>query len=96
MDLTQEQIKKLSKDLSKILINNEKLWKNINDVLKYIELLNEVNTTWIKPTISVVEKTNSLRKDIVINKHSKDTKELIKSSNAKVIGNQIAISNIMK
>ena len=95
MSVTQEQIEKLSKNLSKIYTNNTKLWDNINSILEYIELLNEVDTKWVTPTISVVEKFNTLRKDE--KRESKpDTKSLLECSNAKVIGNWIAISNIMK
>ena len=94
MSVTQEQIEKLSKNLSKIITDNEKLLENINDILEYVELLNEVNTDWITPTISVVEKNNILIKNIEI-KNTK-TKELLWCSKAKTINNQIAISNIMK
>jgi len=45
MSLTQEQIEKLSKNLSKIRIDNEKLGQDVNGILKYIDLLNEVDTT---------------------------------------------------
>jgi len=94
MSLTQEQIEKLSKNLSKIKLDNEKLGQDINGILKYIDLLNEVDTTWIKPTISVVEKENILRDDIEI--RTINPKDLLACSNQKVIANQIAVSNIMK
>ena len=95
MSITQEQIKKLSENLSKILNNNEKIWENINDILVYFELLNEVDTTWVIPTICVVKKENLLREDIeCIEKLN--TKELLECSNNKILGNQIVISNIMK
>jgi Asp-tRNA(Asn)/Glu-tRNA(Gln) amidotransferase C subunit len=45
MSLTQEQIEKLSKNLSKISVDNEKTASGINGILKYVELLNEVDTT---------------------------------------------------
>jgi Asp-tRNA(Asn)/Glu-tRNA(Gln) amidotransferase C subunit len=44
MTLTQEQIEKLSKNLSKIRLNSGNLTNNINDILKYMNLLNEVDT----------------------------------------------------
>ncbi len=94
MSLTQEQIEKLSKNLSKIKLDNEKLGQDINGILKYINLLNEVNTTWVKPTISVIDSENILREDIEI--RSIDPKDLLACSNQKVIANQIAVSNIMK
>jgi hypothetical protein len=45
MSLTQEQIKKLSKNLSKIDMEDPKLSNDINNILSYIDLLNEVDTT---------------------------------------------------
>ena len=63
MSLTQEQIKKLANNLSKLWNADEKLSSDINEILKYINLLWEVDTTWIKPTISVIKKDNILRKD---------------------------------
>lgn len=94
MSLTQEQIEKLSKNLSKIKLDNEKLGQDINGILQYIDLLNEVDTTWIKPTISVIDSENILREDIEI--RTLDPKDLLACSNQKVIANQIAVSNIMK
>ncbi len=94
MDLTQEQIEKLASSLSKIGLNNEKLWDDIKNIIKYIDLLNEVNTTWIKSTISVVEKYNELREDKLKDKKI-SRKDLLECSKQKVIQDQIAISNIM-
>lgn len=94
MSLTQEQIEKLSKNLSKIRIDNEKLGQDVNWILKYIDLLNEVDTTWVKPTTTVVEVENNLREDTEIREIT--PKELLACSGQKVIANQIAISNIMK
>lgn len=95
MSLTQEQIEKLSKNLSKISVDNEKIAEDINWILDYIDLLNEVDTKWVEQTISVVEKENKLRDDILEKKlPSRD--ELLACSNQKVIANQIAITNIMK
>jgi Asp-tRNA(Asn)/Glu-tRNA(Gln) amidotransferase C subunit len=45
MDLTQEQIKKLANNLSKLDLNDEKLGQDINGIIKYIDLLAEVDTT---------------------------------------------------
>lgn len=94
MSLTQEQIEKLSKNLSKIRIENEKLGQDINWILEYIDLLNQVDTTWVKPTVSVVEIENSFRKDNEI--RNIEPKDLLECSNQKIIANQIAVSNIMK
>jgi len=94
MSLTQEQIEKLSKNLSKIRIDNEKLAQDVNWILKYVDLLNEVDTTGVKCTTSVVESESILREDI--EKREVEPKDLLACSKQKVIANQIAISNIMK
>ncbi len=95
MSLTQEQIEKLSKNLSKISVDNEKIAWDVNWILNYIELLNEVDTTWVKATVSVIEKNATLREDEKKEKYN-SREELLACSNQKVIANQIAISNIMK
>jgi len=95
MSLTQEQIEKLSKNLSKISVDNKKIAWDVNGILKYIELLNEVDTTWVEVTISVINTENTLREDNLERK-TISREELLASSNQKVIANQIAITNIMK
>jgi glu-tRNAGln amidotransferase C subunit len=45
MSLTQEKIEKLSKNLSKIDLAEPKLVDDLNNILKYVDLLNEVDTT---------------------------------------------------
>lgn len=95
MDLTQEQIKNISENLSKIPYNNEKMWDKMNNILDYFNLLNEVDTNNIEATYSVITKTNILRDDIETKK-TITTKELLECSNQNIIWNQIAISNIMK
>lgn len=95
MTLTQEQIEKLSKNLSKISVDNEKIAWDVNGILKYIELLNEVDTTWIEATVSVIDTENNLREDIE-KKKTISREELLSCSNQKVIANQIAITSIMK
>lgn len=95
MSLTQEQIEKLSKNLSKINVNSWKIANDINGILDYIELLNEVDTTWVIPTVSVIETENILREDFETNKNISRA-DLLACSNQKIIADQIAISNIMK
>lgn len=95
MSLTQEQIEKLSKNLSKISVDNKKIAWDINWILDYIELLNEVDTTWVEPTVSVVNTKNNLRNDIETEK-TISREDLLACSNQKIVANQIAITNIMK
>ena len=95
MTLTQEQIKKISKDLSKIELEKWENWKDINNILKYFDLLNEVDTENIEPTYSVISKENNLREDKLEEKQI-SRKELLDCSEQQVIAEQIAVSNIMK
>ncbi len=93
MSLTQEQIKKLAENLSKITLNDTKITKDINSILEYIDLLNKLDTSWVEATVNVVSWENKLRKDSISKKI--ETKDLLACSNQKVISDQIAISNIM-
>ena len=94
MILTQEQIEKLSKRLSKVQINNPKIQENMNNILASMELLGEIDTTWVEPTVSVASKKNILREDREdSNKISREA--LLKCSNQKIIQHQIAVSSIM-
>ncbi|MFK7780422.1 MAG: Asp-tRNA(Asn)/Glu-tRNA(Gln) amidotransferase subunit GatC [Candidatus Gracilibacteria bacterium] len=95
MSVTQEQIEKLSKNLSKINVDSKKLTGDVNGILKYMELLNEVDTTGIKPTVSIIESENNLREDIEKPK-AISREELLQCSNQKIIADQIALTNIMK
>lgn len=96
MSITQEQIKKISKNLAKLAPKNEeKLASSINSILAYIELLNEVDTSNVIPTISVISKKhNSLKMDE--EKRNIEPVDLLKCSKQKIIANQIAVSDIMK
>jgi len=91
MSLTQEQIKKIAENLSKVPTNED---TNINKILNYFSLLEEVNTDNIEPTYSVITKESSLREDI--EKRDIKTKDLLACSNQKIIQDQITVINIMK
>ena len=95
MRLTQEQIKNISENLSKIPSNNPKIEQDLNNILKYFDLLKEVNTDNISPTYSVISKNNILRSDILEEKKI-TRKELLDCSNQQVVADQIAVANIMK
>lgn len=95
MSLTQDQIKKLLKNLSKLSVDNEEvITTKVNSIVWYMDLLNEVDTIWVEPTVSVSKKQNILREDIEIREFSR--KEMLNCSNQKIIWDQIAISSIMK
>lgn len=95
MSLTQEKIKQIAENLSKIPFTNPKIEQDLNNILQYFDLLNEVDTENIEPTYSVILKENTLRKDIEVEKKV-SRKELLDCSNQQVIADQIAIANIMK
>ena len=63
MTVTQEQIEKLSSSLSKIKTQGSKSQSGINSILKYIDILNQVDTTGVAPTVSSVQKESILRAD---------------------------------
>jgi aspartyl/glutamyl-tRNA(Asn/Gln) amidotransferase C subunit len=94
MSVTQEQIEKLSSALSKIKTDASKSESGINSILKYIDVLNHVDTTDVVPTISSIKKETVLREDIEV--QSNLASELLACSPQKIISNQIALSNIMK
>lgn len=96
MTITQEQIKKISTNLAKLSPKNEeKLAQNMASILEYIDLLNEVDTTWVIPTISVISKKENDFKDDETEREIEPI-ELLKCSKQKIIANQIAVSDIMK
>lgn len=95
MSITQENLQNIIKNLSKLKVaNEEKLLWNVNDILWYMDTLNEVDTTWVEATISVIDWKNKLRIDEEKNKEVK-VSELLACSPQKVIQNQITITNIM-
>ena len=95
MTLTQEQISKIAENLSKIPANNPNIEGDLNNILKYFDLLNEVNTENIIPTYSVILKENMLRED-KLEKKVISRKEILDCSKQQIVADQIAISNIMK
>lgn len=50
----------------------EKLGRQMKDILKYIEKLNEINTEGIEPTSHVIPLYNVFREDIVITPQERD------------------------
>jgi len=91
----QEQIKKIAEKLSKVPWTDPKIVNDLESILKYVDMLEEVDTTWVQPTISVVQVWTPLRQDIVTDK-SVAPSELLKCSPQKVVSDQIVLPNIMK
>ncbi len=93
MSITQEQMDNIIKNLSKLPNTNTKLEWDVKNIISYMEVLNEVDTTGIIPTVSVSDFPMNLRKDTEIRLSS--PQEILACSPQNIIGNQIALSNIM-
>ena len=95
MSLTQEQIKKLSINLSKLEEPKNDFVASSNDILGYMEMLNNVDTTDVASTISVSNIDNTLRADVETEK-TLTKKDILSHTNQKVVADHIAVSNIMQ
>lgn len=96
MSITQEEIQRIAKNLAKLEPKNEqKLVGSINSILEYVDLLNEIDTTGVSPTISVVSNKKNILKNDCEEKNIPPS-DLLSCSPQKVIANQIAVSDIMK
>lgn len=94
MTLTQEQIEKLSVNLSKLQAPESDFTESSNKILNYMEMLNNVDTTGVEPTISVSDIDNKLRADEETPK-TLSREQLLANTQQKVVADQIAVSNIM-
>ncbi len=66
-DLTRDDILKLAR-LARIHLSEAEITEfadEFNDILKYVEQLNQVDTTGLSPTSQVTGLTNVLRPDVV-------------------------------
>ena len=83
MGVTIEEVEKIAK-LAKLKFKEdeiEKFTKQMNDILEYMEQLNEINTDDIEPLYHVIEVGNVLRKDDV--KQSSPKEEILKNAPVK-------------
>ncbi|MDD3303019.1 MAG: aspartyl/glutamyl-tRNA amidotransferase subunit C [Candidatus Gracilibacteria bacterium] len=96
MSITQEQIIKITKNLAKLPKSGDKIEHDLNSIIGYIDVLNELDTTGITPTVSVTQNKpfSSFKNKKIIN--TSNPNELLKCSGNKIIAGQIAIGNIMK
>ena len=63
MALTKEEVLKIAK-LSKLSFEEKEIEKfqiELNDILKYIDMLNEVDTSEVKPLVYIKEAVNNFR-----------------------------------
>jgi aspartyl/glutamyl-tRNA(Asn/Gln) amidotransferase C subunit len=93
MSISQDELKKIAEKLSKIPGDNDKLLGNITDIISYMDLLSEVDTTDIIPTVSVVDDIALLREDTIDNPTG--AKNILASSHQKIVADQIVLPNIM-
>ena len=66
MSITQEQMKNIVLNLSKLPHVDSKIEWDVNNIINYMDILNEIDTTWVKPTVSISDYKNTLRKDTEI------------------------------
>ena len=63
MSLTKEEVLKIAK-LSKLSFEDKEIEKfqvELNDILKYIDMLNEVDTSKVQPLVYINEAVNNFR-----------------------------------
>ncbi len=80
MTIDLKTVKHISK-LSRISIEEEKakrLTNDLNSIFKFIEKLNELDTSKTEPLTSVAETTLKLRKDIIESKNIRE--DILKNS----------------
>ena len=80
MSINKDTIKKISK-LARISVTNEetdRLEKDLNSILKFVEQLKELNTDKIAPIASVYDQALTMNKDEVKKINEKD--EILKNA----------------
>lgn len=86
MALTREEVLKVAK-LAKLEFTNEEIEKyqqELNEILNYIDMLNELDTDEIKPLSQINDDVNNLREDEV--KPSLSVSEALKNAPETVDG----------
>ena len=84
-------------ELARIKVSDEEIevfTKQITDILDYMNILNEVDTTNIEPTSQVTGLTNILREDKEEDFEAKD--ELLKCSELPIKNDQIQVPKILE
>ena len=93
MSITQDEMENIIKNLSKLPDVDPKMFDDTAKIIDHMKILEEVDTTWVEPTISVSDFSAILRKDI--EKRDVKPNEVLECTNHKIIANQIAIPSIM-
>ncbi len=50
----------------------EKFSKQLGDILKYVEQMNEIDTTGVEPMSHAIPMVNVMREDVVVSENTKD------------------------
>ena len=80
MSINKDTIKKISK-LARISVTNEetdRLEKDLNSIIKFVEQLKELNTDKIAPTASVSDQSLTMNKDEI--KKINEKEEILKNA----------------
>ena len=80
MSINKDTIKKISK-LARISVTNEetdRLEKDLNSIIKFVEQLKELNTNKIAPIASVSDQTLTMNKDEI--KKINEKEEILKNA----------------
>lgn len=89
--LTADQVRHIA-TLARLHLNDaeaEKYTTELTSILKYIDLLSEVDTTGVGPTAQVTGQTNSLRPDIIRTEPIADPDALLATSALPIEDHQI-------
>lgn len=74
MKITSEEVKHVA-HLAKLNLSEEELVKmtgQLDNILSYVDKLDELDTTGIKPTTHVFSVSNAFREDVVVESLSQD------------------------
>lgn len=83
MSINKDTIKKISK-LARISVTNEetdRLVKDLNSIIKFVEQLKELNTDKITPIVSVSDQALTMNKDEI--KKINEKEEILKNASEK-------------
>ncbi len=96
MTNAQHELQKKAVKLTKIPSNDPKIISDIENTLAYIDMLQEVNTDGVIPTISVAPWSAILREDTEEIARNPQPKELLNCSEQHTVWGNIVLPNIMK
>lgn len=96
MKLTKDDVKKIA-HLARLGLTDEEIEKfapQLTDILNYVEMLSEVDTTGVEPTSQVTGLANVTREDEVDQSLS-TADELLETSELPVVDHQLRINRMM-